>query len=88
VVICLERGEDLPIAQLMPLPLTVSCSSKIQTGFTFLVPTHPGRPGQSAVKRVSLSLSISMGKEERGRTTMEQGRQLPNYCFTSQVRLP
>ena len=43
---------DLPIAQLMPLPLTVSCSSKIQIGFTFLVPAHPGRPGQRAVKRV------------------------------------
>ena len=60
MVICLERGADLPIAQLMPLPLTVSCSSKIQIGFTFLVPTHPGRPGQSAVKRVSLSLSLSL----------------------------
>jgi len=30
------------MAQLMPLPLTVSCSTKIQTGFTFLVPAHPG----------------------------------------------
>jgi len=38
VVICLERGADLNMAQLMPLPLTVSCSSKIQIGFTFLVP--------------------------------------------------
>ena len=42
VVICLERGADLHMAQLMPLPLTVSCFSKIQTGFTFLVPAHPG----------------------------------------------
>jgi len=41
VVICLERGADLHMAQLMPLPLTVSCFSKIQTGFTFLVPAHP-----------------------------------------------
>ena len=40
------------MAQLMPLPLTVSCSSKIQTGFTFLVPAHPGSPGQGAIKRV------------------------------------
>ena len=40
VVICLERGADLHMAQLMPLPLTVSCSSKIQIGFTFLVPAH------------------------------------------------
>jgi len=44
VVICLERGADLHTAQLMPLPLTVSCFSKIQIGFTFLVPAHPGRP--------------------------------------------
>ena len=36
----------------MPLPLTVSCSSKIQIGFTFLVPAHPGSPGQRAIKRV------------------------------------
>ena len=30
----------------MPLPLTVSCFSKIQIGFTFLIPAHPGSPGQ------------------------------------------
>jgi len=52
VVICLERGADLHTAQLMLLPLTVSCFSKIQFGFTFLVPAHPGSPGQRAVKRV------------------------------------
>jgi len=52
VVICLERGAvDLHMAQLMPLPLTVFCFSKIQTGFTFLVPPHPSGPGQRAVKR-------------------------------------
>ena len=52
MVICVERGADLHIAQLMPLPLTVSCFSKIQIGFAFLVPAHPGSPGQRAVKRV------------------------------------
>jgi len=52
VVICLERGADLHAAQLMPLPLTVSCFSKIQIGCTFLVPAHPGSPGKRAVKRV------------------------------------
>jgi len=46
VVICLERGADLHTAQLMPLPLTVSCFSKIQIGFTFLVPVYPGSPGK------------------------------------------
>ena len=36
MVICLERGADcLHMAQLMPLPLTVSCFSKVQIGFTF-----------------------------------------------------
>jgi len=52
MVICLERGADLYMAQLMPLPLTVSCFSKIEIGFTFLVPAHPGSPGQRAVKCV------------------------------------
>jgi len=46
VVICLERGADLHTAQLMPLPLTVSCLSKIEIGFTFLVPAHLGSPGK------------------------------------------
>jgi len=54
VVVCLELGSDLHMAQLMPLPLTASRFSKIQIGFTFLVPAYPGRPnpGQRAVKRV------------------------------------
>ena len=52
VVVCLEQGADLHTAQLMPLLLTVSCSSKIQIGFTFLVPAHLGSTGQRAVKRV------------------------------------
>jgi len=51
MVICLERGADLHMAQLMSLPLTVSCFSKIQIGFTFLVLAHLGSPGQRAVKR-------------------------------------
>ena len=46
MVICLERGADLHTAQLMPLPLTVSCFSKIQIGFTFLVLAYLGSPGQ------------------------------------------
>jgi len=46
MVISLERGLDLHTAQLMPLPLTVSCFSKNQTGFTFLILAHPGSPGK------------------------------------------
>jgi len=53
VVICLERGANLHMAQRIPLPLTVSCFSEIQIGFTFLVPAHLGSPGQRAVKWVS-----------------------------------
>jgi len=52
MVICLEQGADLHMAQLMPLPLTVSCFTKIQIGFTFLVPAHPGSPEKAADKRV------------------------------------
>ena len=40
MVIGLERRADL----LMPLPLTISCFSKIQIGFTFLVPANLGSP--------------------------------------------
>jgi len=46
MVISLERDADLHMTQLMPLPLTVSCFSEIQVGFTFLVPAHPVGPGQ------------------------------------------
>jgi len=42
VVVCLEQGADLHMAQLMPLPLSVSFFSKIQISFTFLVPAHLG----------------------------------------------
>ena len=52
MVICLEQSADLHVAQLMRLPLTVSCFSKIQIGFTFLVPAHLGSPGKRAIKRV------------------------------------
>jgi len=58
MVICLERGADLHMALLMPLPLTVSCFSKIQIGFTFLVPAHLGSPRQRAVKWVCALLGI------------------------------
>jgi len=51
VVICLERGADLHMAQLMPLPLIVFCFSKIQIGFIFLVPAHLGSPGKAPLNR-------------------------------------
>ena len=58
MVVCLEQGADLHIAQLMPLPLTVSCFSKIQIGFTFLVPAHLGSRSQRAFKWVCVCVSF------------------------------
>jgi len=57
-VICLQRDADLHMVQPMPLPFTVSCCSKIQIGFTFLVPAHLGSPGQRAVKRVCVCVCV------------------------------
>jgi len=54
----LERGADLHMAQLMPLPLTVSCFSKIQIRFTFWVLARPGSPGQKAVKWVCVCVCV------------------------------
>ena len=60
MVICLERRADLHMAQLMPLPLTISCFNKIQIGFTFLVPAHLGNPGKRAIKRVCVCCIYSV----------------------------
>ena len=48
------------MSQLMPLPLTVSCFSKIQIGFTFLVLAHLGSPRKRAVKRVCVCVCVCM----------------------------
>ena len=59
VVICLDQDADcLHMAQLMPLPLTVSCFSKIQIGFTSLVLDHPGSPRQRAVKWLRVCVRV------------------------------
>jgi len=42
----LDDGADLHIAQLMPLPPTLSCFSKIQIGIMFLVSANWGSPGK------------------------------------------
>jgi len=68
VVICLEQGADL----LMPLPLTVSCFSEIQIGFTFLVPAHPSSPGKKAVKQVCVCVDPCT------RVCIRPGRDIPN----------
>jgi len=58
MVISLGQDADLHMDQLMPLPLTVSCFSKIQVGFTFLVPAQLGSPGKKAVKRVCVCVCV------------------------------
>jgi len=60
VVVCLEQGANLHMAQLMPLPLTVSCFSKIQIGFTFLVAARLGNPEKRAVKRACVCVCVCL----------------------------
>jgi len=80
MVICLERGADLHMAQLMPLPLTVSCFSKIRIGFTFLVPAHPGSPGQRAVKRVCVCGDFRGAQMSGGRKVRSRSAQRVAVC--------
>ena len=63
MVVCLKQGAYLHMTQLMPLPLTVSCFSKIQIGFTFLVPVYLGSPGKGAVKRVWVCVVILLFRQ-------------------------
>ena len=49
----------------MPLPLTVSCFSKIQSGFTLLVPAHLGSPGKRAVKRMRVCVCVCVCSREK-----------------------
>jgi len=63
MVICLERGANFHMAQLMPLPLTVSRFNKIQIGFTFLLLAHLGSPGQWAVKRLCVCACVCLTTE-------------------------
>jgi len=60
MVVCLEQGADLHTTQLTPLPLTVSCFSNLQIGFTFLVPAHLGSPGKRAVKRECVCVCVCL----------------------------
>jgi len=49
VLVWLSVCSEVHMAQLMPLPLAVSCFSKIQIGFTVLIPAHPGSPGKGPI---------------------------------------
>jgi len=61
MVICLKQGADLHMAQLMPLPFTISCFNKIQIGFTFLVLAYPSSRRKRAVKWVCVCV-VGEGK--------------------------
>jgi len=76
VVVCPEQGADLHMAQLMPLPLTVSCFSKIQIGFTFLVPANLGSPGKRAIKRVCVCVCVMKYIRHKGSTSKMYTKQL------------
>jgi len=65
------------MAQLMPLPLTVSCFSEIQIGFNLLVLAHPGSPGIRAVKRVCVwSIDVQV---EQATSAVHKSHQLHVY---------
>ena len=97
MVICLEQCADMHMAQLMPLPLTVSCFSKIQIGFTFLVLAHTGSPRRRAVKQVHVCMSKCVSWQPwfrkyllakcpcDGTKTMFQKRKTPNSGSYSDV---
>ena len=74
VAIFLQQGADLHMTQLMPLPLTVSCFSKIKIGFTFLVLAHPGSPGQRAVKRVCVCVCVLL------KELLQRRQQTARWC--------
>jgi len=82
MVICLERVADLHMAQLMPLPFTVFCFSKIQIGFTFLVPAYPGSPGKRAVKWVRVC--IFQTQEDRFVTSLYKMSNMSVRRFNSE----
>ena len=81
MVICLEQGADLHMAQLMPLPLTVSCSSKIQIGFTLLVPADLGTPGKRPLNRcVCMKLTSHVAVLRCGRE-VQVAEEVENVSF-------
>jgi len=81
VLVCLERGADLHMAQLMPLPLIVSCFSKLQIGFTVLVPAHPGKKGKGSPYSITEhrvpELIPVFGSQPAGDMSRKPGGRLP-----------
>ena len=92
MVICLVLGADLHMTQLMPLPLTVSCFSKIQIGFTFLVLADPRSPGQRAVKPVCVCVCVFIFKHTGDRlwwvtTCWQHGIVVSGVWYMNEVTL-
>ena len=73
------------MAQLMPLPFTVSCFSKIQIGLTFLVPAHLGSPRKRAVKCVCVCIYNADGVDNIIEEEREQGH--VKLCFNRILHL-
>jgi len=86
VVVSLEQGADLHMAQLMPLPLTVSCFSKIQIGFTFLVLAYLSSPGKRAVKRVCVCVCVCVAYHHKF-YQQKKKKQLYMVCWYVRFRL-
>jgi len=82
----LGASADLHVAQLIPLPLTVSCFSKIQIGFTFVVLAHPGSPGKRPLNVVCVSLFswLWMGLSLAGDETWKMAP-FPHLCSNKEV---
>ena len=90
MIICLERGADLHTAQLMPLPLTVSCFSEIQIGFTFLVPADPGIPEKGPLNvcvRVCACVCVYSGgnNNKTALSSSQYEAEDAVYCYTRSV---
>ena len=83
MVICLKRGADLHMVYLMPLPLTVCCFGKIQIGFTFLAPAHPGSPGQRGVKHLCVCVCVRACV----RVFLNPDNSTPVLCFFTTLNL-
>ena len=91
MVVCLERDADLHMAKLMPLPLSVSCFSKIQVGSTFLVPAHPGKKGKgspySITERRVPELIPVLGSQPAGDVCHKPGGRLSLFSARPAVTL-
>jgi len=84
VVICLERGADMHMAQLMPMPLTVSRFIKIQIGFSCLVSAHPGSPRQRAIRRLCVCKHPDLTALTLTRSSRSGcGMRSPRTCVTT-----